>query len=117
MDQCQIQREHEDSLEMELMEEVLRVLFILGLRVSILSVLALDDARFSIVFQRWLIFSYTEGDDPMGMGYRIGGEYVVRGRPNLRESRWFSDFSLDSEMDLDLEAPILDESLESHSTS
>ena len=43
-------REREASLKMTLMEEVSRVLFIPGLRVSILSVSALDDAGFSVVF-------------------------------------------------------------------
>ena len=48
---------------------------------SILSVSSLDDASFSVVFQIQLILTYPMGADPVLMGHRIGGKYVVRGRP------------------------------------
>ena len=65
------EREHEASLKMTLMEEVSGVLFIPGLRVTILSVSALDDAGFSVVFQRRLIFTYPKGADLVWIGDRI----------------------------------------------
>ena len=83
---------------------------------SILSVLSLDDAGFFVVFQRKLIFSYFMGAEPLLMGHRIDGEYVVRGRPTLDTTGWLSESSSDSKMELEQEAPSLDEPLESQST-
>ena len=106
-------RKHEFCLKMTLMEEVSTILFIPGLIVSTLLESALDDVGFSIVFQRRLIFTYPEGADLVWMGYRIDGEYVVRGRPTSRAAGWLSESSSNSEMELELEAPSLDVPLES----
>ena len=57
---------------------------------SILSVSSLDDAGFSLVFQRQLIFTYPMGAGPVLMGHKIGGEYVVRGRPTSGTAGWLS---------------------------
>ena len=81
--------------------EVAGVLYIPGLRVSILSLSSLDDAGFSVVFQRRFIFTYLEGTDLVLMGHRIMGEYVVQGRPTSDASGWLSESSLDYEMDLE----------------
>ena len=68
---------------------------------SILSVSSLDDASFSVVFQIQSILTYPMGADLMLMGHRIGGEYVVRGRPTSGAARWLSKSSLESEMELE----------------
>ena len=93
------EREHEASLKMTLMKQVYGVLFIPGLRVSILSMSALDDVGFSVVFQRQLIFTYPVGVDPMLMGHRICGEYVVWGIPTSKVVGWLLESSSDSEME------------------
>ena len=69
-----------------------------------------------MVFQRQLIFTYPMGADPVLMGHRIEADYVVRGRPTSGVAGWLSDSSSDSEMELEREAPSLDEPLESQST-
>ena len=51
----------------------------------------------------------------MLMGHKIDGEYVVQGRPTSGIAGWLSESSLDSEMELEREAPSLDEPLESQS--
>ena len=52
----------------------------------------------------------------MLMGRRISGEYVVRGRHTSGTTGWLSGSSLDFEMELEQEAPSLDEPLECQST-
>ena len=65
------------------------------------------------MFQRQLIFTYPLGADPVLMGHRIDGEYVVQGRPTSGTTWWLSESSSDSEMELEQEAPNLDEPLDS----
>ena len=77
---------------------------------------ALDDVGFSIVFQRRLIFTYPERANPTWMGHRIDSEYVVRGRLTLGAVGWLSESSSDSKMELEQEAPSLDDPLDSQST-
>ena len=96
--------------------EVAGVRYIPGLGVSILSMSLLDDAGFSVVFQRQLIFTYPMGVDPVLVGHKIYGEYVVRGRPTSGTTGWLSESSSDSKMELEQEAPSLDEPLDSQST-
>ena len=61
--------------------EVVGVLYIPGLRVRILLVSSLDDAGFSEIFQRRMIFTYPVVANPVLLGHRIAREYVVQGRP------------------------------------
>ena len=82
---------------------------------SILSVSSLDDAGFSVMFQRQLIFAYPMGTDPVLMGHTIDGEYVVRGRPTSGTTACLLESSLDSKMELEQEAPSLDDPLDSSS--
>ena len=97
--------------------EVSGVLCILGLKVSILSVSSLDDAGYSVVFQRELIFTYPKGVDPVLMGHQIDKEYIAQSQPTSRESRWISESSSKSEMDLEQETPNVNETLDSQFTS
>ena len=83
---------------------------------SILSISSLDDASFSVVFHIQLIFTYPLGNNPLLIYHRIGGEYVVQGRPTSSTAGWLSESSSDSKMELEKEAPNLEEPLNSEST-
>jgi hypothetical protein len=96
--------------------EVSGVLFVPGLRGSILSVAALTAVGYSVVFQRDQIFTYPRGVDPVLLGHRIDDEYLVQGRPTTSTSRWLSTSSSDSERDDERDAHSKDEARRSESS-
>jgi hypothetical protein len=64
--------------------EVDGVLFVSGLRVSLLSVSTLEDVGYSTMFKRGHVFIYREGVDsvePQLIGDRMDRLYKVRGQP------------------------------------
>ena len=67
------------------------MLYVPGLRDSRLSILALEGARYAVVIKREHIFIYPVGVDPVDpvlIGHRRDGKYVVHGHPTSRGSRW-----------------------------
>jgi hypothetical protein len=61
------------------------VLFVLGLRVNLLSVLSLEDIGYCTLFKREHVFIYREGVDPMELqliGDRMDKLYMLRGQPS-----------------------------------
>jgi hypothetical protein len=58
------------------------VLFVLGLRVNLLSVSALEDVGYCVLFKRELVFIYREGVDPVELQLidnRVDRLYMLRG--------------------------------------
>jgi hypothetical protein len=69
--------------------ELDRVLFVLGLRVNLLSVSALEDVGYCIFFKREHVFIYRKGVDLVEMqliGNRVGRLYMLRGQPSVYDS-------------------------------
>jgi hypothetical protein len=65
-------------------------LFVRGLRVNLLSVSALEDARYSTLFKRGHVFIYREGVDqvePRLIGDRMDTLYKLRGQPTSYDSK------------------------------
>ena len=61
------------------------VLFVPGLRVKLLSVLALEDVGYCTLFKRGHVFIYREGMDlvePKLIGDRVDRLYMLRGKPS-----------------------------------
>jgi hypothetical protein len=65
------------------------VLFVPGLRVNFLSVSALEDVGYFILFKREHVFIYRQGLDPMELqliGNRVDRLYILRGQPSVYDS-------------------------------
>jgi hypothetical protein len=65
------------------------VLFVLGLRVNLLSVSALEDVGYCTLFKREHVFIYREGVDPVELqliGDRVSRLYMLRGHPSVYDS-------------------------------
>jgi hypothetical protein len=61
------------------------VLFVLGLRVNLLSVSALEDVGYCTLFKRGHVFIYREGADPVEpqlIGDWVDRLYMLRGQPS-----------------------------------
>jgi hypothetical protein len=60
------------------------VLFVPGLRVNLLSVSALEDVGYCVLFKREHVFIYRQGVDPIELqliGNRVNRLYMLRGQP------------------------------------
>jgi hypothetical protein len=69
--------------------EIDEVLFVPGLSVNLLSVLALQDVGYCILFKRNHVFIYREGVDPVELqliGNRVARLYMLRGQPMMCDS-------------------------------
>jgi hypothetical protein len=65
------------------------VLFVLGLRVNLLSGSALEDVGYCILFKREHVFIYKEGVDSVELqliGDRVNMLYMLRGQPSMYDS-------------------------------
>jgi hypothetical protein len=65
------------------------VLFVPGLRVNLLSVSALEDVGYCVLFKREHVFIYSEGVDPMELqliSNRVDRLYMLRGQPSVYDS-------------------------------
>jgi hypothetical protein len=62
------------------------VLFVPGLSVNLLSVSALQDVGYCVLFKRNHVFIYREGVDPVELqliGNRVDRLYMLRGQPMM----------------------------------
>jgi hypothetical protein len=69
--------------------EIDGVLFVLGLSVIFLSVSALEDVEYCVLFKREHVFIYREGVDPVELqliGNRVNRLYMLRGQPLMHDS-------------------------------
>jgi len=76
------------------------VLFVLGLRVSLLSMLALEDVGYVILFRRQHVLIYRTREDPIPLlvGERVGRLYFVLGQPIVAgPGGWMPVSELDEE--------------------
>jgi hypothetical protein len=65
------------------------VLFVPGLRVNLLSVSALEDVGYCVLFKREHVFIYRQGVDPVELqliGNRVDRLYMLRGQPSVYDS-------------------------------
>jgi hypothetical protein len=65
------------------------VLFVLGLRVNLLLVSALEDVGYCTLFKRGHVFIYWEGVDPVEpqlIGDQVDRLYILRGQPSGYDS-------------------------------
>ena len=69
--------------------EIDGVLFVPGLSVNLLSVSALEDVGYCILFKREHVFIYRQGVDPIELqliGNRVDRLYMLRGQPSMYDS-------------------------------
>jgi hypothetical protein len=69
--------------------ELDRVLFVPRLRVNLLSVSALEDVEYCILFKREHVFIYRQGVDPVELqliGNQVDRLYMLRGQPSVYDS-------------------------------
>jgi hypothetical protein len=69
--------------------EIDGVLFVPGLSVNLLSVSALQDVGYCVLFKREHVFIYREGVDPVELqliGNRVDRLYMLRGQPMMYDS-------------------------------
>lgn len=73
------------------------VLLVPGLRVSLLSISALEDAGYVVFFRKNQVYIYRMGanPEPMMIGKRVGRLYFVRGQPTV--AGWISGAGSDEE--------------------
>jgi hypothetical protein len=65
------------------------VLFVPGLRVTLLSVSALEDVEYCVLFKREHVFIYRQGVDPIEVqliGNRVDRLYMLRGQLSVYDS-------------------------------
>jgi hypothetical protein len=65
------------------------VLFVPGLRVNFLSVSALEDVGYCVLFEREHVFIYRQGVDPVEMqliSNQVDRLYMLRGQPSMYDS-------------------------------
>jgi hypothetical protein len=77
------------QLEFEGLLEIDGVLFVPGLSVNFLSVSALEDVGYCILFKRERVFIYREGVDPIDLqliGNRVNRLYMLRRKPLMYDS-------------------------------
>jgi hypothetical protein len=70
------------------------VLFVPGLRVNLLSVLALEDVGYAILFKSGHVFIYREGADPIKpqwIGDWVDRLYIVRGQLTVGNSESYEE--------------------------
>jgi hypothetical protein len=64
-------------------------LFVPGLRVNLLSISALEDVGYCVLFKREHVFIYREGVDPMELqliGNQVDRLYMLIGQPSVYDS-------------------------------
>jgi len=69
--------------------EIDGVLFVPGLSVNLLSVSALEDVGYCVLFKREHVFIYREGVDPVELqliGNQVNRLYMLRGQPLMYDS-------------------------------
>jgi hypothetical protein len=74
--------------------ELDRVLFVPGLRVNLLSVSALKDVGYCVLFKREHVFIYRQGVDPVELqliGNRVDRLYMLRGQTSMYDSTSFEE--------------------------